>query len=1058
MSPTPVTIEEVIKRRDWENQLSTQINQLEAHSPLQGFTSVQNAVDNKHAQKVSLNGHWDFKLLPKPEYIDNSLFESKDDDWTSIQVPSNWQLEGHDKPIYCNVKYPFEVNPPFVPSDNPTGCYRTEFDITKAQLAQRTHIIFDGVNSAFYLWCNGEWLGYSQDSRLPSEFDLSPHLVEGKNQIMAVVIRWSDGSYLEDQDMWWLSGIFRDVTLLFKPQHCIKDVFVSPDLDACYRDASLSVKTKINAPATYSVGVQVFDRNKAVTDLILASTNNKRIDEKGGWDDLVFHSLSIENPKKWTAETPNLYRCVVCLFDENETLVDVEAYDIGFRKVEITNGQLCVNGKPILIRGVNRHEHHPERGHAVSVSDMIEDIKLMKQNNFNAVRTAHYPNHPKWYELCDKYGLYVVDEANIETHGMFPMSRLASDPQWAGAFMSRYTQMVERDKNHACIIIWSLGNESGHGPNHDAMYAWSKSFDPSRPVQYEGGGANTSATDIICPMYARVDAHVADDAVPKYAIKKWLSLPGETRPLILCEYAHAMGNSLGSFNKYWQAFKEYPRLQGGFIWDWVDQGLSKVDENGVHYWAYGGDFGDELNDRQFCINGLLFPDRTPHPSLFEAKYCQQHFTVSLVSQTRALAKAATYTLTLKIDSDYVFRASTNEHLVWHLTKDGKPVEKGQVKLSIAPQSSMVVTIETNTPFEPGAAYHLNADISLITDNDFANAGHVMATEQLVLTNDCGLLSNISDIDKSSLADTLPRKAAHKAVHKVLPSLQDTPDAIIIESDDNQLIFNKTSGLIEKWTKQNTPVISEPLIDNFYRAPLDNDIGVSEVDNVDPNAWQARWIKHAVGHWDVRCVNIEATKSSKDIRVTSQFEYTHHEKIVAQTTWVYTFVSGSTVNIDVDVFLCESLPPLPRIGLCYAITESQNQSNNMPVTYQGLGPFENYPDRLSAARFGHYCLPLSELHTNYIFPSDNGLRSHCRLLEVGALRTTGNFHFSISEYSQTMLASAFHTHELASNEHVYVNIDHAHMGVGGDDSWSPSTHEEYLIDKKHYRYSLVFGLL
>ncbi|MBL4630855.1 MAG: beta-galactosidase, partial [Paraglaciecola sp.] len=453
------SLDHIIQRRDWETPLTTQINKVSAHSPLNGYKSLVDARQKQNPQRRLLNGDWEFKLFDKPEAVDDSFLNEKMDDkindkWQTIAVPSNWQLQGFDKPIYCNVKYPFAVNPPFVPSDNPTGCYRTTFDVTQKQLAQCNHIIFDGVNSAFHLWCNGQWVGYSQDSRLPSEFDLQPFLVSGVNRIAVMVIRWSDGSYLEDQDMWWLSGIFRDVTLLSKPQEHIRDVFITPHLDACYRDATLAIKTAIKAPNNYTASVQVFAGDTAVSDLHTQSTNNKRVDEKGGWDDVVLHNIAIENPQKWTAETPNLYRCVVSLQDEHGNTVDVEGYDIGFRQVEILQGLLCVNGKPLLIRGVNRHEHHPENGHVVSESDMIADIKLMKQNNFNAVRTAHYPNHPRWYELCDELGLYVVDEANIETHGMFPMSRLAMDSQWAGAFMSRYTQMVERDKNHACIIIW----------------------------------------------------------------------------------------------------------------------------------------------------------------------------------------------------------------------------------------------------------------------------------------------------------------------------------------------------------------------------------------------------------------------------------------------------------------------------------------------------------------------------------------------------------------------------------------------------------------------------
>jgi len=1028
---TMTSFDHIIQRRDWETPLTTQINTLRAHSPLNGFKSISDARQKQNPQRQLLNGDWQFKLFDKPEEVDESFLDEQIyNNWETIPVPSNWQLQGFDKPIYCNVKYPFAVNPPFVPNDNPTGCYRTEFNITQEQLSQRNHIIFDGVNSAFHLWCNGQWVGYSQDSRLPSEFDLQPFLLAGKNRIAVMVIRWSDGSYLEDQDMWWLSGIFRDVVLLTKPQEHIRDVFITPDLDACYRDATLAVKTTVNAPENYKVCIQVFDGETAVSEPQTQSTNNKRVDEKGGWHDVVFHSLEIENPRKWTAETPHLYRCVVSLQDELGNTVDVEGYDIGFRKVEIIQGQLCVNGKPLLIRGVNRHEHHPENGHAVCESDMITDIKLMKQNNFNAVRTAHYPNHPRWYELCDELGLYVVDEANIETHGMFPMGRLASDPKWAGAFMSRYTQMVERDKNHASIIIWSLGNECGHGANHDAMYGWSKSFDPSRPVQYEGGGANTAATDIICPMYSRVDTDVEDEAVPKYSIKKWLSLPGETRPLILCEYAHAMGNSLGSFDDYWQAFKEYPRLQGGFIWDWVDQGLSKTDENGRHYWAYGGDFGDTVNDRQFCINGLLFPDRTAHPSLFEAKYSQQQLSFTLAPNSNQNEYS------LSIFSDNLFRSTDNEKLVWRLLQNGSEVEKGDFPLNIAPQNEVNVTIKPTTQFEQGAQYHLNVEVELAVNCSFAEAGHVMATEQFSLVNKQSLTSH--SFAKPSAQATL--------------SLNENDQTFIIQGAGLELVFDRKTGLLENWLQDNKQVIASPLVDNFYRAPLDNDIGVSEVDNLDPNAWEARWITAGLGNWQRRCRQIDALSSKVDVRITCVFDYEYNGELCCQTEWIYTINNSGAVKVNVAVLLSENLPPLPRVGISLAIAKQ----NDLHAKWLGLGPFENYPDRKSSARFGEYSLTINELHTPYIFPTDNGLRSDCKLLEIGELRVAGEFLFAASEYSQSQLAAAKHRHELVADDVVHVHIDHQHMGVGGDDSWSPSTHKEYLLDDKHYNYSLIFN--
>ncbi|KAA1159820.1 beta-galactosidase [Pseudoalteromonas fuliginea] len=1024
------SLQHIINRRDWENPISVQVNQVKAHSPLNGFKSVEHARTNTQSQKKSLNGQWDFKLFDKPEAVDESLLsETLNSDWQSITVPSNWQLHGFDKPIYCNVKYPFAVNPPFVPSDNPTGCYRTEFTVTQEQLAQRNHIIFEGVNSAFHLWCNGQWVGYSQDSRLPSEFDLSKLLVAGTNRIAVMVIRWSDGSYLEDQDMWWLSGIFRDVNLLTKPQNQIRDAFITPDLDACYRDATLHIKTAIDAPNNFQVAVQVFDNEQALCEPQIQSTNNKRVDEKGGWSDVVFQTIDIQSPKKWSAEAPYLYRCVLSLLDDQGNTVDVEAYNIGFRKVEMLNGQLCVNGKPLLIRGVNRHEHHPENGHTVSTADMIEDIKLMKQNNFNAVRTAHYPNHPRFYELCDELGLYVVDEANIETHGMFPMGRLASDPLWAGAFMSRYAQMVERDKNHASIIIWSLGNECGHGANHDAMYGWSKSFDPSRPVQYEGGGANTTATDIICPMYARVNTDIKDDAVPKYSIKKWLSLPGETRPLILCEYAHAMGNSLGSFDDYWQAFREYPRLQGGFIWDWVDQGLSKTDENGEHYWAYGGDFGDELNDRQFCINGLLFPDRTPHPSLFEAKYSQQHLQFTLHEQNQNQ-------YIIDVFSDYVFRHTDNEKLVWQLMQNGECVEQGEQIINIAPQSTHTLTIKTKTAFEQGAQYYLNLDVALVNDSHFANANHVMDSEQFKLIN----------------SNNLSSKSFASATEQSAIRINETDSQLSIENDKFKLIFSKQSGLIEQWLQNDTQVISSPLVDNFYRAPLDNDIGVSEVDNLDPNAWEARWLRAGIGQWQRTCSSIHAVKSSVDVRITCVFNYEFNGVLQAQTQWLYTLNNTGKISLNIDVHLNDTLPPMPRIGLSTTL----NKQSDTKVNWLGLGPFENYPDRKAAARLGYYSLSLNELHTPYIFPTDNGLRSDCQLLSINNLTVTGAFLFATSEYSQSTLTQAKHTNELIADDCVHVHIDHQHMGVGGDDSWSPSTHKEYLLEQKQYSYSLTLS--
>ena len=1034
-----LNVAQVVAQNDWQNPVVSQRNRINAHSPHLGYKTLKDALHNTNAQKRSLNGHWDFRLFEAPANVPESLLSKtlSDDEsanWQPIAVPSNWQLQGHDKPIYCNVKYPFAVNPPVVPSENPTGCYRTTFNVTKDELKQRNHIVFEGVNSAFHLWCNGEYVGYSQDSRLPAEFDLSGYLVEGENRLAVMVIRWSDGSYLEDQDMWWLSGIFRDVNLVTKPQHHIQDVFVTPSLDACYRDATVTVRTAINAPSTYKVGIQLFDGDNAVTEQVITGTNNKRIDEKGGWDDVVFQTLHVNEPKHWTAETPNLYRIVVSLIDENGNAVDVEAYNVGFRNIEMKSGQLLVNGKAVLIRGVNRHEHHQTKGHAINENDMLEDIKLLKQNNFNAVRTAHYPNHPRWYELCDEYGLYVVDEANIETHGMFPMGRLSRDPLWAGAYMARFTQMVERDKNHPSIIIWSLGNESGHGPTHDAMYGWAKSFDPSRPVQYEGGGADTSATDIIAPMYARVDTDIKDDAVPKWAIKKWLSMPGENRPVILCEYAHAMGNSLGSFDEYWKAFKAYPRLQGGFIWDWVDQGLVKHTNSGEAYWAYGGDFGDTENDRQFCINGLLFPDRTPHPHLLEAKYCQQHLSFSLVEKDNKFE--------LTVSSDYLFRRTDNELLRWQVLENGQPIAeaKGECEIDIAPQQTQMLSLSPDITFKAGADYHLNIDVVLANDCSWAKAGHVMDTAQLALVNKSGIVSfSLNDNDIANGTSEL--------------SIEAQDGMLLVHAQNNVFSFNSESGLLTSWLQGAEETLSAPLEDNFFRAPLDNDIGVSEVDNPDPNAWESRWRRAGIGKWTRTCTGVNVEQGAQDVRITSLFDYHHSEKLVAATKWVYTINVQAKLSVDVEVLLDDGLPPMPRIGMQTAVPVANKPTS---ITWQGLGPFENYPDRKAAARYGRYTLPIEEMQTCYIFPTDNGLRCGCKQLEVSGLKAKGQFYFNVSEYGQAQLDEAKHTCDLTPQDCVFVYIDHAHMGVGGDDSWSPSTHKAFLLEEKQYRYSVCFS--
>ncbi|WP_145526048.1 beta-galactosidase [Yersinia rohdei] len=1031
------TLTQILSRRDWENPQVTQYHRLEAHPPFHSWRDLDTAKSDSYSpQRLSLNGQWSFSYFTQPELVPDDWAEHDLPGASSLPVPANWQLHGYDKPIYTNVQYPIPVNPPRVPQENPTGCYSQDVILAPDWLASgQTRIIFDGVSSAFYLWCNGQWVGYSQDSRLPAEFDLTPYLQAGNNRIAVLVLRWSDGSYLEDQDMWRMSGIFRDVSLLHKPNIHLRDIHITTHLSPEFSSANLDVMAAINIPplslnnpqvtGAYQVRVQLWLADTLVTSL-LQPLGSQVIDERGHYTDRTQLSLRVERPSLWSAEQPTLYRAVISLLDIEQKLIEAEAYDVGFRQVEIHQGQLKVNGKAVLIRGVNRHEHHPQTGQAIDKKSMLQDIILMKQHNFNAVRCSHYPNHPLWYRLCDHYGLYVVDEANIETHGMQPMGRLADDPQWFSAFSERVTRMVQRDRNHPCIIIWSLGNESGHGATHDALYRWIKTNDPTRPVQYEGGGANTPATDIVCPMYARVDEDQLFPAVPKWSIKKWIGLPNESRPLILCEYAHAMGNSFGGFARYWQAFRQYPRLQGGFVWDWVDQSLTRNDENGQPYWAYGGDFGDSPNDRQFCMNGLVFPDRTPHPSLYEAQCAQQFFQFSLLSTTP---------LVISVTSEFLFRSSDNEHLYWRIESEGELVQEGSLELNLLPESTQHYTLSSQLPtINKAANVWLNVEVRQVEKTPWSPNNHRCAWHQWPLPQ----------------ALSFPPKPA---VDVIAPnSLQLYQDAhyIIVTNQQQRWQFSRQTGLLEQWWVGDNAMLLAPLRDQFVRAPLDNDIGISEATRIDPNAWVERWKKAGMYNLEQHCLSLQADNLSHSLQISVEYGYTFANEQLLHTHWLYRFDKDGRMTIDVRVQVAASLPSPARIGLCCQLSDvSEN------VDWFGLGPHENYPDRQLSAQYGHWKLPLNQMHTPYIFPSENGLRCNTQSLNYGHWQLTGQFHFGISRYSTQQLMATSHQHLLQEEPGTWLNIDGFHMGVGGDDSWSPSVHSDNLLQDKIYQYQVCW---
>ncbi|MEQ4930435.1 beta-galactosidase [Klebsiella oxytoca] len=1025
ISAAGATFHQILAREDWQNQTITHLNRLPAHPTFASWRDTDAARKNQpSAFRRRLDGQWQFSWARSPFDVDARWLQDDLPDSRSTPVPSNWQMQGYDAPIYTNVRYPIDTTPPRVPQENPTGCYSLTFRVDESWRADgQTQIIFDGVNSAFHLWCNGEWVGYSQDSRLPAAFDLSPYLQPGDNRICVMVMRWSAGTWLEDQDMWRMSGIFRSVWLLNKPTLHLCDVQLTPQLDALYRDAELLVNLSVAAPVALleelTVKVELWDDDRLVASH-QQSPGSPIIDERGNYAERAAIRLPVERPALWSAETPDCYRAVVSLWRGDEP-IEAEAWDIGFRRVEIKNGLLLLNGKPLLIRGVNRHEHHHQRGQVVTEEDMVQDILLMKQNNFNAVRCSHYPNTPRWYELCNRYGLYVVDEANIETHGMVPMNRISDDPAWLPAFSARVSRMLQSNRNHPSIIIWSLGNESGGGGNHEAMYHWLKRNDPSRPVQYEGGGADSTTTDIICPMYARVDRDQPIPTVPKWGIKKWISLPGEQRPLILCEYAHAMGNSLGNFADYWQAFRDYPRLQGGFIWDWADQAISKTFDDGSVGWAYGGDFGDKPNDRQFCMNGLVFPDRRAHPSLIEAKHAQQYFQFALLAQSP---------LRIRLSSEYLFRATDNEELRWQVQAAGETFAEGSVKLALCPEGQSELWLCDALTLPAGAEeVWLTLEVVQPQATLWSDAGHRVAWQQFPLA--------------APLALRGPRSAGSA------PALESSDAAWIVRSGSQQWTIDRQSGLLTHWQVDGVEQLLTPLRDQFVRAPLDNDIGVSEVERIDPNAWVERWKSAGLYELSARCVQCDAQRLAHEVVIDSRWHYLRGDEAVIVSHWRMTFDSEGKLHLAVDGERAGTLPPLPRIGLNFQVPDQ-----HQPVSWLGYGPHENYPDRRTSACFSRWQLPLEEMTTPYIFPTENGLRCDSKTLDWGRWHVGGNFHFSVQPYGTTQLMKTDHWHWMKPENGVWITLDAQHMGIGGDDSWTPSVLQQWLLLETQWQYQLT----
>lgn len=1066
---------------DWQNPAVTGINKLPGHAPLIPYADEAAALSRNPSRSPwfrYLNGNWQFRLVNNPQAAPPDFFDPHFDAsaWATLPVPSNWMMHGFDRPIYTNVKMPFPPNPPFVPDDNPTGLYRHTFTIPPEWAGRRVIINFAGVESAFYLWVNGQKVGYSQGSRLPAEFDLTPYIRPGQNTLAAMVIRWSDGSYLEDQDHWWMAGIYRDVTLYAIPTVHMGDVFARTHLDSACRDATLRVRVTMDIaglsptagneytreqrfpqPTGYTVHLQLYNNaNQPLFD-----TPPARPVTVSDWTPPeVRFTLPVNAPHLWSAETPYLYTLTLTLKDANGRIIEVESQRIGFRQVQIKGRELLVNGRPVLLKGVNRHDHHDTRGKAVTLESMRADVRLMKQLNFNAVRTAHYPNDSAFYDLCDELGLYVIDEANIECHALY--NRLPNDPQWAAAFLERGMRMVQRDKNHPSIIMWSLGNESGYGPNLDAIAGWIRGYDPTRPLHYEGatsqytvlindetadftqkpagnaeeyyrrGGWNQGrlVSDVYSTMYPGVDHIIA-----------YAQDPANTRPLIMCEYAHSMGNGPGNLKEYWEAIENNPGLQGGFIWDWVDQGLLKVDPQGRRYWGYGGDFGDTINDMDFCINGLIWPDRTPHPGAYEHKKVAQPVGVTAVNvaagQFEITNKNFFIDLPINGNKPETTAASPAIWGTWEITVDGQITQTGKLPaVTIPPRQSRRITVPVTPPaLPPGAEAFITLRFALAQATSWAEAGHELAWEQFALP-------------AGSPAPVISTAA--------LPPLDmaESANSITLTGPDFTLVFNKTAARIESFRYKGVNLLAQGPVVNVWRAPTDND--GFKFNPTQQNKLLYQWLEAGLDRLELHPGAVSVARiAPQAVQITAV--------ITAQApgkTGRITHQARYTVYGSGDVLLSNTFDAqiaansLPRVGLTMRLPAGFEQ-----FSWYGRGPHENYIDRNTAAAVGLYHSTVDNQYVPYIMPQENGNKTGVRWLTLTNQAGMGllaaalpEMEASASHFSAGDLYRCYHTNELARLDEVILNLDARQCGLGGA-SCGPGTLTKYLAPPGVYEFTV-----
>ena len=1010
------------KAAEWEDPAVFSVNEEPPHATAFPFENRALALRRDPSASTffqSLNGRWKFHWVRKPADRPAEFYVEGYDDrgWAEIPVPGSWEVNGFGTPIYLNAPYPFEANPPFIRHDyNPVGSYRTHFTVPGHWQGRRVYLHFGAVESAMYVWVNGRQVGYSEDSRLPAEFDVTEYVRPGGNLLAVEVYRWSDGSYLEDQDFWRLSGIERDVYLVAAPAVHVRDFEIVAALDSAFVDGVLDVRLEVENRSDARAerwGLLVDLVDGAGASVLPGGAIGRDVSVAAGGRTNVGFRETVPAPRHWTAETPNLYTVLLTLTNPAGETVEVSSSRVGFRNVEIRGGQLLVNGVPVVIKGTNRHEHHPVTGHVVTEETMRRDVELMKQFNLNAVRTSHYPNDPRWYDLADEYGLYIVDEANVESHGMgYNLSRtLGNNPAWKAAHLDRTIRMVERDKNHPSVIVWSLGNEAGNGTNFYATYEWIKMRDPTRPVQYERAGLEWN-TDIYVPMYPDIEEIV------RYAEGR------PARPLIMCEYAHAMGNSVGNLAEYWEAIDRYPALQGGFIWDWVDQALRTRNAQGKEIFGYGGDFGPHgtSSDGNFLINGLVSADRKPHPSLWEVKKVYQSIDVEPVALARG---------TIAVTNAYQFRDLANVRLVWSRLADGVPIDSGVVEtidLPAGARAELTLPLPGTAP-DPEAEYHLTVSFRLKTAEGLVPAGHEIAWEQFPLP----------------VAVHLP--AAQPVAHPPL-TVEERDSVLVVAGDRFAVSFDVRNGELISYRYRGRELIREPLRPNFWRAPTDNDFGAGLQNRL------AVW-KSAGDRWEFRYVTVERPASG-DVRVTVSGLV---RPVSATYTTTYTVHASGEVAVENRFVPGGGSPPmLPRFGMRMTMPAGFDR-----IVWFGRGPHETYWDRQTGARVGRYQGTVAEQFHPYVRPQETGNKTDVRwmavvdrdgagLLFVGEpLLSVSALHFAMEDLDPGPEKQPTHAGDLVPRAETYLHVDYRQMGVAGNDSWGATALPQYSLPYREYGY-------